>query len=109
MCISPATRDGEAQAGVSGARGVPNAYTVRSGSRLRLALRDASASETIASMPRLLVRAAVALLAFCLFAPAAHADGLGTLQDLAKRHLRPAPLVPTAAPSPLSDLGVRLT
>ena len=48
-------------------------------------------------MPRLPVRAAVALLAFCLLAPAAHADGLETLQDLAKRHLRPAPLVPTAA------------
>jgi hypothetical protein len=63
---------------------------------------------TIASMPRLPVRAAVALLAFCLLAPAAHADGLGTLQDLARRHLRPAPLVPTAAPRPLSDLGVSL-
>jgi hypothetical protein len=71
-------------------------------------LRDASASETIASMPRLLGPAAVALLAFCLLAPVAHADGLGTLQDLAKRHLRPAPLVPTAAPRPLSDLGVSL-
>jgi hypothetical protein len=71
-------------------------------------LRDASASETIASMPRLQVRAAVTLLAFCLLAPAAHADGLGTLQDLAKRHLRPAPLVPTTAPRPLSDLDVSL-
>jgi hypothetical protein len=71
-------------------------------------LREASASETIASMPRLAVRAAVALLAFCLLAPAAHADALATLQDLAKRHLRPAPLVPTAAPRPLSDLGVTL-
>jgi hypothetical protein len=71
-------------------------------------LRDASASETIASMPRLLVRAAVALLAFCLLAPAARADGLGTLQDLAKRHLRPAPLVPTSAPRPMSDLSVSL-
>ena len=36
-----------------------------------------------------------------LLAPAAHADGLDTLQRLAKRHLRPAPLVPTAAPRPL--------
>ena len=59
-------------------------------------------------MPRLPVRAAVAALAFCLLAPAAHADGLRTLQDLAQRHLRPAPLVPTAAPRPLSDLGVSL-
>ena len=72
-------------------------------------MRDASASETIASMSRLPVRAAVALLAFCLLAPPAHADGLATLQDLAKRHLRPAPLVPTAAPRPLSDLGVSLS
>jgi hypothetical protein len=71
-------------------------------------LRHASAFETIASMPRLPVRAAVALLAFCLLASAAHADGLETLQALAKRHLRPAPLVPTAAPRPLSDLGVSL-
>jgi hypothetical protein len=71
-------------------------------------LRDAPASETIASMPRLPVRAAVALLAFCLLAPAAHADGFDTLQRLAKRHLRPAPLVPTTAPRPMSDLGVSL-
>ena len=71
-------------------------------------MRGASSSETIASMPRLAVRAAVALLAFCLLAPAAHADALDTLQDLAKRHLQPAPLVPTAAPRPLSDIGVSL-
>jgi hypothetical protein len=64
-------------------------------------LRDAPAWETIASMP---LRAAVVLLAFCLLAPAAHADGFGTLQDLAARHLRPAPLVPTTAPRPLSNL-----
>jgi hypothetical protein len=79
------------------------------GSRHRPVLRDASASETIASMPRLPVRAAVALLAFCLLAPAAHADGLETLHALAKRHLRPARLVPTAAPRPLSELGVSLS
>ena len=72
-------------------------------------MRDASAFETIAPMRRLPVRAAVTLLAFCLLAPPAHADGLDTLQRLAKRHLRPAPLVPTAAPRPLSDLGVSLT
>ena len=48
------------------------------------------------------------VLAFFLLAPAAHADGLLTLQDLAKRHLRPAPLVPTSAPRPLSDLRTTL-
>jgi hypothetical protein len=72
-------------------------------------LRDASASETIGAMPRLLVRAAVVLSAFCLLAPAAHADGFETLQDLASRHIRPAPLVPTAAPRPLANLRVSLT
>lgn len=51
----------------------------------------------------------LAVLAFCLLAPAAHADGFDTLQRLAKRHLRPAPLVPTAAPRPLSNLEVALT
>lgn len=51
----------------------------------------------------------LAVLAFCLLAPAAHADGLDTLQRLAKRHLSPAPLVPTAAPRPLSNLEVALT
>jgi hypothetical protein len=71
-------------------------------------LRDASASETIGAMRRVPVRAVVAVLAFCLLAPAAHADGFDTLQRLAKRHLRPAPLVPTAAPRPLSDLGAGL-
>ena len=49
------------------------------------------------------------VLAFFLLAPAAHADGLATLQDLAKRHLRPAPLVPTSAPRPLSDLRATLS
>jgi hypothetical protein len=53
--------------------------------------------------------AALALLAFCLLAPAARADGFNTLQDLAARHLRPAPLVPTTAPSLFSDLGKSLT
>jgi hypothetical protein len=48
------------------------------------------------------------VLAFLLLTPAAHADGLLTLQDLAKRHLRPAPLVPTSAPRPLSDLSTTL-
>jgi hypothetical protein len=72
-------------------------------------LRDAAASETIGAMRRVPVRAVVAVLVFCLLAPAAHADGFDTLQRLAKRHLRPAPLVPTAAPRPVSDLGVSLT
>jgi hypothetical protein len=53
--------------------------------------------------------AALALLAFCLLAPAARGDGFDTLQRLAKRHLRPAPLVPTTAPAPLSDLGATLS
>jgi hypothetical protein len=56
-------------------------------------------------MPRL---AALVLAAFCLLAPAAQADGLQTLQDLAERHLRPAPLVPTTAPRPLSELRLSL-
>jgi hypothetical protein len=51
----------------------------------------------------------LALLAFGLLAPSARADGFESLSDLAARHLRPAPLVPTAAPRPLSDLGVTLT
>jgi hypothetical protein len=49
------------------------------------------------------------VLAFFLLAPAAHADGLETLQDLAARHLRPAPLVPTSAPRPLSELSRTLS
>jgi hypothetical protein len=49
--------------------------------------------------------AALAILALLALAPAAHADGFDTLQGLAKRHLRPAPLVPTSAPSLFSDLG----
>jgi hypothetical protein len=49
--------------------------------------------------------AVVAVLVFCALAPAARADGLETLQDLAAFHLRPAPLVPTTVPTPLSDLG----
>ena len=53
-------------------------------------------------------RVPLVVLAFFLLAPAAHADGLVTLQDLAKRHLRPAPLVPTSAPRPLSDLRTTL-
>ena len=53
--------------------------------------------------------AVLALVAFCLLAPGARADGFEALQDLAKRHLKPAPLVPTTAPSPLSDLGATLT
>jgi hypothetical protein len=53
--------------------------------------------------------AALGILLFCLLAPAAHADGFETLQDLAKRHLRPAPLVPTTAPRPLSELGATLS
>jgi hypothetical protein len=36
---------------------------------------------------------------------AAHADALDALQTLVKMHLRPAPLVPTRAPRPLSDIG----
>src|SRR4051812_50064066 len=52
--------------------------------------------------------AALALLMLCLLAPTAHADGFDTLQGLAKRHLRPAPLVFTTAPAPLSDLGATL-
>jgi hypothetical protein len=69
-------------------------------------LRDAAASETIGPMRRVPV---LTVLVFCLLAPAAHADGLDTLQRLAKRHLSPAPLVPTAAPRPLSNLEVALT
>ncbi len=60
-------------------------------------------------MRRLPVRAVFAVLVFCLLAPVAHADGFDALQRLAQRHLRPAPLVPTAAPRPLSNLGVSLT
>jgi hypothetical protein len=71
-------------------------------------LRGAPRSETIDPMQRVPVRAALVLLAFCLLAPSARADALNTLQDLAQRHLRPAPLVPTAAPRPLDDLGVTL-
>src|SRR4051812_40871026 len=52
--------------------------------------------------------AALALLMLCLLAPTADADGFDTLQGLAKRHLRPAPLVFTTAPAPLSDLGATL-
>jgi len=51
---------------------------------------------------------ALALLMLCLLAPTARADGFDTLQGLAKRHLRPAPLVFTTAPAPLSDLGATL-
>jgi hypothetical protein len=43
-----------------------------------------------------------------LTAPAAHATGLEVLQDLAKRHLSPPPLVPTKAPGLLSDLDATL-
>jgi hypothetical protein len=54
-------------------------------------------------------RVPLVVLAFLLAAPAAaRADGLETLQDLAKRHLRPAPLVPTSAPRPLSELSAAL-
>jgi hypothetical protein len=53
--------------------------------------------------------AALALLAFCLLAPSARADGFETLQDLAKQHLRPAPLVPTTAPRLFSDLRTSLS
>ena len=42
--------------------------------------------------------ARLTVLAFVLVGPAAQADGLSTLQDLAKRNLRPAPLVPTSGP-----------
>jgi hypothetical protein len=52
--------------------------------------------------------AVLAILAFCLLAPAARADGLETLQDLAAFHLRPAPLVPATAPRPFSDLSATL-
>jgi hypothetical protein len=52
---------------------------------------------------------AVSVLAFCLLAPAAQADGFDTLQRLAKQHLRPAPLIPATAPRPLSDLAATLT
>jgi hypothetical protein len=53
-------------------------------------------------------RVLLGILVFGLLAPSARADGLETLQALAKRHLRPAPLVPTTAPAPLSDLGATL-
>jgi hypothetical protein len=53
--------------------------------------------------------AALALLLLLVLTPVARADGLETLQDLAAFHLRPAPLVPTSAPGPLSDLRVTLT
>jgi hypothetical protein len=53
--------------------------------------------------------AALAILLLCVLAPSARADGLETLQDLAAFHLRPAPLVPTTAPRPLSDLVTTLT
>jgi hypothetical protein len=49
------------------------------------------------------------LLAFVLVVPAAHADGLETLQSLAKRNIKPAPLVPTTAPGILTPLSVTLT
>jgi hypothetical protein len=53
--------------------------------------------------------AVLTILVFCLLAPSARADGLETLQDLAAFHLKPAPLVPTAAPRPLDDLRATLT
>jgi hypothetical protein len=53
-------------------------------------------------------RLVLAVLILGLFAPQARADGLLTLQKLAKRHLRPAPLVPTSAPRPLSNLNATL-
>jgi hypothetical protein len=49
-------------------------------------------------------RLALVLAIFALTAPAAHASGLEVLQDLAKRHLSPAPLVPTKGPGLLADL-----
>jgi hypothetical protein len=62
------------------------------------------ASKTIVAMRRVLL----GILLFGLLAPSARADGFETLQALAKRHLRPAPLVPATAPAPLSDLGATL-
>jgi hypothetical protein len=53
--------------------------------------------------------ARVTLLAFVLIVPAAQADGLEALQALAKRHLKPAPLVPTKAPPILSPLSATVT
>ncbi len=53
--------------------------------------------------------AALAVLVLGVFAPAAHADGFQVLQDLAARHLRPAPLVPATAPRLFADLGTSLT
>src|SRR5215813_4413815 len=53
--------------------------------------------------------AALALLLLLVMTPVARADGLETLQDLAAFHLRPAPLVPTTAPAPFSDLRLTLT
>jgi hypothetical protein len=53
--------------------------------------------------------AVLAILAFLALAPGARADGFDALQGLAKRHLRPAPLVPATAPRPLSDLGATLS
>jgi hypothetical protein len=48
--------------------------------------------------------ARLAALAFVLIVPAAQADGLDALQDLVKRNLKPAPLVPTKGPPILRPL-----
>jgi hypothetical protein len=53
--------------------------------------------------------AALAILTLLAFAPSARAAGLDTLEDLAAFHLRPAPLVPTSAPRPFTDLAVTLS
>jgi hypothetical protein len=53
--------------------------------------------------------ARLTLLAFVLIVPAAHADGLEALQALAKRNLKPAPLVPTKGPPSLSPLSATVT
>src|SRR5262245_15229197 len=53
--------------------------------------------------------AALAILMLLALAPTARADGLETLQDLAEFHMRPAPLVPTSAPRPFTELAKTLT